>query len=217
MLQYMSNSNGIGSSSQPVSMQNDEDKTVRFAPFPRTFHVDRDQLLRRASCSAAIMNHHPGPSYSSILNVRRRPSMKKKLPSCNVMKTLNEEAESKGEEGVGNKSNMCKVGKNQTDNKDIASTSDTAMGKANNGRKTHKQRHKSDSELELCRLYINETGRKSDFKEFDWKKTELRGEGKLRISTKDMIQGICLFCHYTGDPIFKLIFKLKTMNPLVVT
>lgn len=122
------------------SLRKDQGKSVTFAPGTTMFNLDREQLLRRASMGA-ITSRHPGPSYSSILNVRRRPI--KKAPSCNVMHTVHEETESKAEPD-------SKPTVAETARKD-------ARDKMTSDKKGRIHRHKSDSEVELFRSIL-ETG-----------------------------------------------------------
>lgn len=114
-------------------LKTDQSKSVTFAPGTKPFNLDREQLLRRASLDAAT-SRHPGPSYSSILNVRRRPS--KKAPSCNVMHTVHEENETKGEDETTHAS------KEKVDKSVVKRKTTLEKGK-------RKQRHKSDSDVEL--------------------------------------------------------------------
>lgn len=113
---------------------------------PGSVQPERDKMLRRLSLDSASTRLQYGPSYSSILNVRRRPS---RVRNCRVMKTVIEEIEGKIDAGstTGNKNETFV--KRQEIVKNRNSTSKVK-------RIIRKYRPKSDSDLEVYSHRIRE-------------------------------------------------------------
>lgn len=79
-----------------IEHEGNQNKSVWFAPGVNTVGLDVRHAFRRTSMDViSHVSKGTGPTYSSILNVKRRPS---RISSNPVMRTVHEEGEPKSEE-----------------------------------------------------------------------------------------------------------------------